>query len=62
MPFRIIWVISIFFGVVVRLSLVWTLADVLNGLMVISNLVALLLLSPVIFKITHEYILRKKNP
>ena len=39
----------------VSLKLAWDIADTLNGLMAIPNLVALLLLSPVVVKLTKEY-------
>ena len=39
----------------VSLDLAWAIADTLNGLMAIPNLVALLLLSPVVIKLTKEY-------
>jgi AGCS family alanine or glycine:cation symporter len=55
MPYRLLWVIATLTGALVKLGLVWTLADVLNGLMAIPNLIALLLLSPVIFSVTREY-------
>ena len=41
---------------VVSLNLVWTVADILNALMAIPNLVAVLLLSNVIVKETKKYI------
>jgi AGCS family alanine or glycine:cation symporter len=37
------------------LGLVWKMSDALNGMMAIPNLIALLLLSPVVFKLTREY-------
>jgi AGCS family alanine or glycine:cation symporter len=55
MPYRLLWVVATLTGALIKLGLVWTLADVLNGLMAIPNLIALLLLSPVIFSVTHEY-------
>jgi AGCS family alanine or glycine:cation symporter len=55
LPYRILWVVATLTGALVKLGLVWTLADVLNGLMAIPNLIALLLLSPVIFSVTREY-------
>jgi len=55
MPYRLLWVVATLTGALVKLGLVWTLADVLNGLMAIPNLIALLLLSPVIFSVTREY-------
>lgn len=58
MPFRIIWVLAIPFGAVAQLDFAWLLADTLNGLMAIPNLIALLMLSPVVVKLTREYFAR----
>lgn len=55
LPFRILWVISVYIGSVLTLKFVWTLADVLNALMAVPNLIALVLLSPLIFRLTREY-------
>ena len=38
-----------------KVDLVWNLSDTLNGLMAIPNLVGLLLLAPMVFKVTREY-------
>jgi len=54
-PFRILWVIGIFLGTQMTLDMVWKMSDALNGLMAIPNLIALLLLSPVVFKLTRQY-------
>jgi alanine or glycine:cation symporter, AGCS family len=54
-PFRILWIISVPLGAVVSLDFVWLLADTLNALMAIPNLIALALLSPVVFKLANEY-------
>ncbi|MDX2349983.1 MAG: sodium:alanine symporter family protein [Porticoccus sp.] len=54
-PFRILWVLAIYVGATRELSEVWGLADILNGLMAIPNLIGLLLLSPIIFKLTKDY-------
>ena len=54
-PFRLLWVLAIYLGATHELSLVWGIADTLNGLMAIPNLIALLLLSPIIFKLTKQY-------
>jgi len=56
MPFRLAWVLALFIGAWFKLDFVWLLADVLNGLMALPNLVALLLLSPVLFRITREHL------
>jgi alanine or glycine:cation symporter, AGCS family len=61
-PFRIAWVIAVFVGSIAKLDFVWLLADVLNGFMAIPNLIALLLLSPIIFKITNQYGGATRNP
>ena len=55
LPFRILWVLVIPVGAMVKLSFVWLVADTLNALMAIPNLIALLLLSPVVFKLTRAY-------
>ena len=54
-PFRILWVVGIFVGTQMSLGMVWKMSDALNGLMAIPNLIALLLLSPVVFKLTSQY-------
>jgi len=52
--YRIAWVLAIPLGAVMELDFLWLLADVLNGLMAIPNLIALLLLSPVVFKLSRK--------
>jgi len=59
-PFRILWVLAVFGGAVFQLDFVWLLADTLNALMAIPNLVALLLLSPVVIKLTKDYFDKNK--
>jgi AGCS family alanine or glycine:cation symporter len=54
-PFRILWVIAIPIGAMGNLGMVWTIADILNGLMAIPNLIALLALSPFIFHLTRQH-------
>lgn len=55
MPIRIVWCIFIIIGSVGGLGFVWDLADTCNGLMAIPNLIALLILSPIVVKLTKEY-------
>ena len=55
LPFRIAWVLAIPVGTVVELNMVWLIADTLNAFMAIPNLIALILLGPLVFKITREY-------
>ena len=56
-PFRVLWVIGVFLGTQMSLELVWKMSDALNGMMAIPNLIALVLLAPVVFKLTREYFL-----
>lgn len=53
--FRVLWVLVIPVGAMAHLGLVWLVADTLNALMAIPNLIALLLLSPVVFKLSRDY-------
>ncbi len=55
LPFRLAWVVAIPVGTVIELDMVWLIADTLNAFMAIPNLIALLLLSPLVFKISKEY-------
>jgi len=53
-PYRILWTVAVFFGAVTHLDLAWTLADTLNALMAVPNLIALLALAPVVVRLTRE--------
>ena len=55
LPFRILWVLAIPIGAGTDLGLIWLLADTLNAFMAVPNLIALLLLSPVVFRISRDY-------
>lgn len=55
MPFRLLWVLVIPVGTLVELELVWLIADTLNAFMALPNLIALLLLGPLVFRISKEY-------
>ena len=61
-PFRLVWVAVIPIGATLELEFIWLVADTLNALMAIPNLVALLLLSPVVFRMTREYFADPINP
>jgi len=57
---RILWyrwavVVAVFVGTVVKLDLVWSIADVFNGLMAVPNLIALLVLSGVVVAETRAF-------
>ena len=53
--YRVLWIIAIPIGAVGKLGLVWLIADILNGLMAIPNLIALIALSPLIFQLTRQH-------
>ncbi|WP_323000984.1 sodium:alanine symporter family protein [Denitromonas sp.] len=54
-PYRIVWTLFVLLGAVSQLDFVWLLADTLNAFMALPNLVSLLLLSPVVAKLTQAY-------
>ncbi|MCI5690559.1 MAG: alanine:cation symporter family protein [Clostridiales bacterium] len=54
-PYRIIYVLMTVVGATVELDLVWSIADTLNGLMALPNLIALAALSGVVVKTSKEY-------
>ena len=56
LPYRILYVAVLLVAPVLALDLVWKIADILNALMAIPNLIAVLLLSPVIASETRKYI------
>lgn len=59
--FRIIHVITVIFGAVLTSSLAWDISDTFNGLMMIPNLIGVLVLSPLVVKITANYLKRVKK-
>ncbi|MFL0796584.1 MAG: sodium:alanine symporter family protein [Cellvibrionaceae bacterium] len=54
-PFRVCWVAAVFIGAFLELDTVWLLADTLNAMMAIPNLIALWLLCPVVVMLTKLY-------
>ncbi|AMW79394.1 transporter [Acinetobacter sp. TGL-Y2] len=61
LPYRLIYIASVFVGCIATLDLVWLFADTFNGLMAVPNLIALLLLSGVIAKESKDFIARRKS-
>jgi AGCS family alanine or glycine:cation symporter len=59
--FRLLFVAMVFCGPYLTVSAVWGLADVCNGLMAFPNLLALILLSPVVWRVTRDYFERVKG-
>ncbi|MDW8705432.1 sodium:alanine symporter family protein [Streptococcus suis] len=60
LPYRLLFVAMVALGGFLKLDLIWTIADIVNGLMALPNLIALLALSPVIIKETRQYFAKKK--
>lgn len=60
-PFRVAWIVALPIGVLLELKVVWILADILNGLMALPNLIALLLLSGVVAKLTKDFYFSNKT-
>jgi AGCS family alanine or glycine:cation symporter len=56
LPFRFFWVLAVPVGTTMELNDVWLIADTLNALMAIPNLIALVLLGPLVFRLTREYL------
>ncbi len=57
--FRIIHVCTIIFGAVLTSSLAWDISDTFNGLMMVPNLIGVLVLCPIVVKVTKNYVNRK---
>ena len=55
LPFRLVWVAAVFVGAIANLGVIWLVADIMNALMAVPNLVALLLLSPVVFRLSRAH-------
>ncbi|WP_069638289.1 alanine/glycine:cation symporter family protein [Campylobacter pinnipediorum] len=53
--FQICVVFFVFYGSLQKVDLVWELADMFNGLMVLPNLIAVLILSPIVVKLLKDY-------
>lgn len=58
--YQAIYIIFIVVGAGVKLDVVWNLADSMNALMAIPNLIAVLALSPVVVRLTKDYASKKR--
>ena len=58
--YRVIYIVAVFCGSVMNLTLVWNLADCMNALMAIPNLVSLLMLSGIIVHETRKFLWRNR--
>lgn len=62
--YKIVFVLMIYVGATMNLGLAWDLSDTFNGLMAIPNLIGVISLSPIVMKITRNYVarvLKKEN-
>ncbi len=53
--FRVLWIVAIPVGAMFELNLIWLIADTLNALMAIPNLIGLIILGPTVFQLTRAY-------
>jgi AGCS family alanine or glycine:cation symporter len=58
--YKFIFTVLTIVGAIGGLTLIWDIADTLNGLMAIPNLIAVLLLCKVVFDLTKEYVSKNK--
>ncbi len=58
--YRLLYIVAVFIGPYMTVSAVWTIADIVNGLMAFPNIISLLLLSSVIVALTKDYFSGKK--
>ena len=61
-PYRLLWTAFVLVGAVTHLDFVWLVSDTLNAFMAFPNLVSLVLLSPVVAKVTKDYFDRQGAP
>ena len=59
--YRFLYVAVVFVGPYLTVSVVWGLADTFNGMMAFPNLVALVLLSPVVWRVTKDFLRRTQK-
>lgn len=59
-PVRVLWLIFIVAGAGGGLDFIWSLADTANGIMAVPNLIALIVLSPIVVRLTREYFAKNR--
>jgi alanine or glycine:cation symporter, AGCS family len=60
LPYRLLWLVAAYLGATGSLHVIWDVADTLNGLMALPNLVALLILSPVVARSLRDFAERER--
>ena len=61
MTYRVLYILAVFVGPYLSIGFVWTLADIVNGLMAFPNLIALFALSPIVAAETKDFIKRHQD-
>jgi AGCS family alanine or glycine:cation symporter len=61
-PYRLLWLVFIYVGATGSLHLVWDVADTLNGLMAIPNLISVLASIPLLLRLQNEFFGRSRSP
>ena len=59
--YRLLYVAVVAIGPYLTVSVVWGIADIFNGLMAFPNLIALVLLSPVVARTTRDFLERARQ-
>ncbi|HET7042971.1 MAG TPA: alanine:cation symporter family protein, partial [Gemmatimonadales bacterium] len=59
LPYKAVFVVMHFIGAVLPLASIWALGDIFLGVVILPNLIALILLSPVVLELTKSYFERK---
>lgn len=59
-PYRLVWLVFIYLGAIGSLHLVWDVADTLNGLMALPNLLSVLLAIPLLLRLSREFFSRPR--
>ncbi|MGV3591807.1 MAG: alanine/glycine:cation symporter family protein [Gammaproteobacteria bacterium] len=55
-PYRILWTIAVLIGATIQMDVAWIVADILNALMAIPNLISLLVLAPLVVRLTDTHL------
>lgn len=61
LPYRVLWTLSVLVGTILKMDIAWSMADILNGLMALPNLISLLVLAPVIVQLTRDNLTKVLN-
>ena len=58
LPYRLVWLVLLYLGATGSLKLIWSVADTLNGLMAVPNLISVLASIPLLLKLQREFFRR----